>query len=215
MPPNPAPFSSDLPEAQLRPKPPPRKRQSLHRSRTGSNESETGSPAPSDTEGGRHSFLVRSGSGAQRRKRIDELRENAIATGEVPQFCSNCGEIETPTWRRLYVKECEGKPERLDYVEGEGETIGIEVIERSGDDETGEPTKYLIRKSMKKTKDKLPGAGFEVIVVCNPCGLWFNKARTMRPQDKWGRKSAMRVSRKQKMLAEQAAMSTDGMSTLR
>lgn len=124
----------------------------------------------------------------------------------MPQYCTHCGAIETPTWRRLYIKECEGKPSPLDSVEGEGETIGVEVTET--DENSGEATKFVIRKSMKKTKDTLPGPGFKDMIVCNPCGLWFNKFKYMRPQDKWNRKSGTRKSKKQR--ATEAGMSTDG-----
>jgi hypothetical protein len=118
-------------------------------------------------------------------------------------FCSHCGAIETPTWRKLYIKPVDGKPGALDSVEGEGETVGIEVTER---DEMGEPTRFLIRKSMKKTKDSLPGTGFKDTTVCNPCGLWFNKFRNMRPPNKWNRKSTSRKKKNNK--AEDA---TDGL----
>ena len=124
----------------------------------------------------------------------------------MPQFCSHCGAIETPTWRKLYVKECTGKPSPLDSVEGEGEQIGVENTET---DETGDVTKFVIRKSMKKTKDNTPGPGFNEVMVCNPCGLWFNKFRNMRPSDKWGRKSGTRKSKKQK--STEPGMSTDGL----
>lgn len=30
--------------------------------------------------------------------------ENAIAAGEMPPYCDNCGSIETPAWRRAYAK---------------------------------------------------------------------------------------------------------------
>lgn len=125
----------------------------------------------------------------------------------MPQFCNHCGAIETPTWRKLYVKECLGKPSRLDSVEGEGETIGIETTET--DEVTGDATKFIIRKSMKKTKDNLPGPGFEGVTLCNPCGLWFNKFRHMRPQEKWGRKSSTRKRKSQK--PEEAGTMTDGL----
>lgn len=188
------------------PKAAPRRRQGLSRSRTTSNESEAGSPAPSDNEGGRPRGPGRSGSGAQRRKQIEERLKTSIANGAVPQFCTHCGAIETPTWRRVYVKECEGKPSPLDEAEGEGETIGVEITEV--DDKSGEATKFLIRKSMKKTKDNQPGAGFEELVVCNPCGLWFIKYKNMRPPEKWGRKSVARKSKKQRA-TEDPGMFTD------
>lgn len=184
------------------------KRQPLNRSRTQSNESEAGSPAPSDTEGGRPRGSKRSGSGAVRRKQIEDRLQASIAKGETPPYCSHCGAIETPTWRRIYTKECEGKPSRLDEAEGEGETIGLEVTETN---EAGEATKFLIRKSMKKTKDSQPGPGFVSIMVCNPCGLWFNKFRTMRPSDRWGRKTVSRRKSKKQKEAEEERMFTDGM----
>ncbi|PPJ60939.1 hypothetical protein CBER1_08588 [Cercospora berteroae] len=174
------------------------KRQPLKRSHT-CNESEAGSPAPSDTEG--RSKAPRSGSGAPRRQIIERRLQESISKGIMPQFCSHCGSIETPTWRKLYVRPMEGKPGPLDYVAGEGETVGVEVTEWDGE---GEATKFLIRKTMKKTKETQPGKGFEDTVVCNPCGLWFNKFRNMRPPEKWARKS---VPRKTKKRAEDA---TDG-----
>lgn len=166
------------------------KRRPLHRSQT-ANESEAGSPAPSDTES--RPRAGRSGSSAPRQVIIQRRLEESIAKGEMPQFCSHCGAIETPTWRKLYVKSLDGAPETLDSVEGEGETIGIEIQER---DDEGQSTKYLIRKSMKKTKDFQPGPGFKQTTVCNPCGLWFNKFRNMRPADKWHRKAMSRKSKK-------------------
>ena len=207
LPPRPIQPSSDLPDHVEQQRPLPKKRQSIQRSRTSSNDSEAGSPAPSDNESVRPRGAQRSGSGAQRRKVIEQRLQTAVAKGEVPQFCSHCGSIETPTWRRLYIKECEGKPSPLDSVEGEGETIAVEVTER--DEPTDEPTKFVIRKSMKKTKDSLPGPGFEDVIVCNPCGLWFNKFKTMRPSDKWGRKTTTRKSKKQR--PAEVGMSTDGL----
>ena len=197
-------------------KPQPKKRQSMQRSRTSSNESEAGSPAPSDNEGpnGKPKGNQRSGSGAQRRKIIEQRLQASIAKGETPQYCSHCGAIETPTWRKLYVKECEGKPSPLDSAEGEGETVGVAVTHR--DPITSEPTRFVIRKSMKKTKESRPGEGFVDKMVCNPCGLWFNKFKIMRPPDKWGRRSGTRRTRKAKSSEGgvggegEFGMSTDG-----
>ncbi|KAK3680030.1 hypothetical protein LTR78_000407 [Recurvomyces mirabilis] len=171
------------------------KRKSTKRSRAELQGSEAGSPAPSDTEG-RPKGSRRSGSGAQRRIIIQQRLEASLANGETPTFCSHCGAIETPTWRKLYVKHCDGEPSPLDKAEGEGETIGVE--ETSFDPQTGVATAFVIRKSMKKTKESTPGEGFKDTVVCNPCGLWFNKFRSMRPRDKWNRKSTRRISKKAK-----------------
>lgn len=123
----------------------------------------------------------------------------------MPVYCSHCGAIETPTWRKIYVKEVAGKPSPLDSAEAEGETIGIENL--TTDDETGEVLSFLIRKSMKKTKDNEIGVGFNELTVCNPCGLWFHKFRNMRPEDRWHRKCA---PRKKKSKAGGEGFSTDG-----
>ncbi|KAK3711981.1 hypothetical protein LTR37_009293 [Vermiconidia calcicola] len=182
-------------------RPAPKKRQTMKRSRTATNDSEAGSPAPSDNEGNG----PRSGSGAHRRKVIEERLQKSIAKGEMPTYCTHCGAIETPTWRRVYVKEFDVKPSPLDYAEGEGETIGVEITKTN---QYGEATKFVVRKTMKKTKDMQPGPGFKDSMVCNPCGLWFNKFRVMRPSDKWGKRSGTRNRQKQKA-AEEAGMSTD------
>lgn len=175
--------------------PPAKKRQTTKRARSAHPDSEAGSPAPSDTEG-RPAGPNRSGSGAQRRKIIEQRMHDAVAKGEMPQYCVHCGAIETPTWRRLYFKIVEGKPGPLDSVEDEGETIAVAPLEW---DEAGEISKFIIRKSMKKAGKDAAGPGFEEVIICNPCGLWFKKNRDMRPKDKWGKKSGPRKSRKNRM----------------
>lgn len=193
LPPNSNAFS-DLPYAP--PQLTANKRPPVQRSRTMYNESEAGSPAPSDTEGGKQKGPKRSGAGATRRKVIADRLKESLETGQAFTYCFHCGAVETPTWRRLYIKECEGVPTGLDSHEGEGETIGVEVLK---DKDTGEPlNRFIIRKSMKKTKDNPVGEGFKGQQVCNPCGLWFNKFRTMRPQEKWNRKAGTRNRKKQK-----------------
>jgi hypothetical protein len=121
----------------------------------------------------------------------------------MPEFCSHCGAIETPTWRKLYVKHVDGQNTALDASEGEGEIIGVQTLEK--DPDTGKVTKFVIRKMLGKAKDAQPGAGFVTAVVCNPCGLWFKKTKHMRPAEKW-HKSIRR--RKRQRSGEDA---TDGM----
>lgn len=197
-------FSSDLPNA---PRPAAKQRPPVQRSRTTFNESDFGSPAPSDTEGGKPKGPKRSGAGASRRKVIADKLMKDIETGQPINYCFHCGAIETPTWRRIYIKECDGTPTGLDSHEGEGETIGVEVLK---DKETGVPlNKFLVRKSMKRTKENPIGEEFEPKQVCNPCGLWFNKFRTMRPEEKWNRKASTRNRKKQKDGGD-AGPATDG-----
>lgn len=159
-------------------------------------ESEAGSPAPSDTEGRGRSKGPRSGSGASRRQIIEQRLQESIDKGTMPQFCSHCGSIETPTWRKLYTKDCDGKPGPLDSVAGVGEVVAVKVTEQN---EEGVPTKFQILKTMKKTKDMVVGKGFEDKMLCNPCGLWFNKYKgEMRPPEKWGRKHERRSAKERR-----------------
>lgn len=121
-------------------------------------------------------------------------------------FCFHCGAIETPTWRKIYVKECDGRPSPLDSVEGEGEKVAVEIIEE--DEKPVEPPRFVIRKTMRRFKDSQVGIGFEERNLCNPCGLWFNKFRNMRPPTKWNRKYSTRKSRRAQ--DGEIGMSTDG-----
>lgn len=206
LPPRWSSIAPDALEPNAYQKPSTRKRQALQRSYTTANTSEAGSPAPSDNEG-RPRGTRRSGGAAQRRKTIEQRMHRSISEGLMPEFCSHCGCIETPTWRRVYSMECTGKPSPLDYAEGEGETIGVEITET--DPETGEATKFVVRKSMRKTKDSKPGEGFVEHVVCNPCGLWFNKSRAMRPPEKWTKSSVSHRSKSGR--SNEPGVSTDGL----
>ncbi|GAM89039.1 hypothetical protein ANO11243_070730 [Dothideomycetidae sp. 11243] len=143
------------------------------------------SPAPSEdiAFGGK----PRSGSGAKRKKVIQDKLLKSLASGDMPTYCYNCGAIETPTWRSLYIKTIDGAPTDQDYHELEGETRGVEILER--EETTQAVTKYRIIKSVRKNKDKERSdmLDFNSIQVCNPCGLWFNKLKYMRPEEKWSR----------------------------
>lgn len=199
LPPMPNPPKTEQVPPQAPAQKPAPKRRNTKRTRAEAEGSETGSPAPSDTEGGRPR------GGEQRRVIIKKRLEASLANGDLPAYCIHCGAIETPTWRKLYTKEVNGKPSRLDEVEGEGETIGIEPLE--WDPETHQVTRFIIRKSMKKAKEYLPEKDFESNNVCNPCGLWFTKYRNMRPADRWVKRTNSRRSRKK------AADGTDGPAT--
>ncbi|TKA34942.1 hypothetical protein B0A54_13905 [Friedmanniomyces endolithicus] len=126
-------------------------------------------------------------------KMLYKRLETAVANNKMPEFCSHCGAIETPTWRKLYVRYFTGSPSPLDSCEGEGETVAVESVTQ--DPATNEITQYLIRKSIKRGKAFPPGDGFNSVTVCNPCGLWFNKFRCMRPEEKWAYTTFKRRSR--------------------
>ncbi|GAB7345609.1 hypothetical protein MBLNU457_3908t1 [Dothideomycetes sp. NU457] len=153
--------------------------------------SEDASPAPGEDA---YSKLARSGSGAKRKKVIQDNLARAVASGAMPMFCANCGAIETPTWRTLHVKTVQGCPD--DYVNPDPETAtttGIEVIDREKDSD--KVTKYRIIKSMRKSRDRVQMHGYETMSVCNPCGLWFNKFKYMRPEDKWNSRPRAKKNR--------------------
>lgn len=129
--------------------------------------SDAASPAPTN-----ELKAPRSGSGAQRKKNIQDRLQRSIENGEMPTFCGHCGAIETPTWRHLFTKTVQGSPDDMDPAETESVTIGTEVLER--DPETGRSIKYRIIKSMRKTKESQEATqGFETMQVCNRkfCGF--------------------------------------------
>lgn len=125
--------------------------------------SEAASPAPTD-DGTVLPKAPRSGSGAKRKKTIQEKLVAAIAQGDLPAFCGNCGSIETPTWRALFTKVIQGCPSELG-PELDGVTMGTEILNRS--EETGKITKYRVIKSTRKNKDPLETVGYETLQVCN------------------------------------------------
>ena len=173
--------------------------------------SDAASPAPTEDL-----KAPRSGSGAKRKKTIQDQLQKSIEKGEMPTFCAHCGAIETPTWRHLFSKTVEGSPDDMDPADNEGITIGTEVLDR--DPTTQRPTKYRIIKSMRKTKESQEATqGFTTLQVCNrklgdledrcsrlteiACGLWFNKFRAMRPPEKWVKKQAAASRKKQQRKA--------------
>ncbi|KAF7545588.1 hypothetical protein G7Z17_g9064 [Cylindrodendrum hubeiense] len=98
----------------------------------------------------------------------------------MPPFCTNCGAIETPTWRKIWVQDHEGVPEYVEYSEKPGRITAIDVLKR---DDENKPLAYrLIKKSLGTDDDR--SAWLEQL-LCNPCGIWVTKYRTHRPQDKW------------------------------
>ncbi|KAI8714486.1 hypothetical protein NCS52_01168400 [Fusarium sp. LHS14.1] len=111
---------------------------------------------------------------------IKQKLEMAILNGEMPPFCTNCGAIETPTWRKIWVQECEGVPQHVDFKDKPGQITAIEITKR---DEQNVPTAYRLVKKSLGLKD-IRDAWTEQL-LCNPCGIWIGKYRIHRPQDKW------------------------------
>lgn len=119
------------------------------------------------------------------RKRIgkDQTKarlENAIAKGGMPPYCHNCGAIETPAWRRGFIKHFTCPFESVETSLNAGEMCYKEVVEKHLD---GSVKVWKGWKVERKEHDD-----WEQVNLCNPCGLWFHKRKTPRPLEKWQRK---------------------------
>ncbi|KAI9790723.1 MAG: hypothetical protein M1816_004864 [Peltula sp. TS41687] len=123
---------------------------------------------------------LRSGSGAKRKKAIQKKLVTAIETGTMPPFCENCGAIETPTWRKVWSKRLEGSPEDIKISDEEGGVVAIHDLLK---DDAGNVTSFCILKKALLVTDE----NFRGIQLCNPCGLWFQKTKSMRPEHKWNK----------------------------
>ncbi|CAH0005120.1 unnamed protein product [Clonostachys byssicola] len=123
---------------------------------------------------------------------IKQRLEAAIMNGEMPPFCSNCGAIETPTWRKIWVQDFDGAPGKIDFSSKPGKVTALEILGRDNDDK---PTSYrLIKKSLGDEEDKPEWQGH---LLCNPCGIWLVKSHSHRPQDRWD-KDASRLGQRRK-----------------
>ncbi|KAJ2992526.1 hypothetical protein NUW58_g2137 [Xylaria curta] len=115
-----------------------------------------------------------------KRQAIKQKLEEAVALGEMPSFCSNCGALQTPTWRKIWKQERRGVPAYHEYSEKPGHVTAINVLER---DDTNNPTLYeVIKKSLGPMDDKTK---WTETILCNPCGIWFSKWKAHRPPEKW------------------------------
>ncbi|KKF94473.1 DNA polymerase alpha subunit B [Ceratocystis platani] len=115
-----------------------------------------------------------------KKQAIKERLEQAIQNGEMPPFCNNCGAIETPTWRKVFVRECTGTPVYHEYSDKPGRVTAIEVTSRDDDQN---PTGYrLMKKALGPEDDKTQ---WRDNLLCNPCGIWLCKNNKHRPKDRW------------------------------
>ncbi|RMD45117.1 hypothetical protein DV735_g62, partial [Chaetothyriales sp. CBS 134920] len=106
--------------------------------------------------------------------------ESAIATGEMPPYCDNCGAIETPAWRRAWSKTFTCSWDEVETSLMPGEVCWKEAIEYG---DNGVIVAWKGMKSEKRSGDE--GKGWLQINLCNPCGLWFHKQKCPRPKEKW------------------------------
>lgn len=143
-------------------------------------------PAPSSPP------AQRSNKNIVKKHAIKQRLEEAIMNGEMPPFCSNCGAIETPTWRKIWIQERDGVPERCEYSEKPGKITAVEVLRR---DDDGKPTLHrVVKKSLAITDERTK---WQEALLCNPCGIWLTKCKTHRPPDRWD-KDASRLGQERR-----------------
>jgi hypothetical protein len=86
----------------------------------------------------------------------------AIANGETPPFCANCGAIETPTWRKSWSQDHDGTPGYYEYSDAPGRVTCVNVLTR---DETGKPTSFqTIKKALLPNENRV---AFQPYLLCN------------------------------------------------
>jgi hypothetical protein len=185
-------------------KPKPSRGKGLARSQTwsGAGEPMSDAPTPSDPAN------PRSGSGARRKKYIKEKMEQAIAAGELPPHCKNCGEIDTPTWRKAFTRIEYGSP---DGIEISKDTTGTGIIAYKVIEPTEENNGHLSYHVFKNnvTRDEKEGKLFEELNLCNPCGLWLIKKGSMRPQKLWDKSDRGTKRKRQATAARSKFISQD------
>lgn len=149
-------------------------------------------PGSSSSDGG--SALTKNMS---RKKSIKEKLEQAVQAGMMPTFCSNCGSISTPTWRKIWTQDSDGSPDIPDYSDEPGRITAIIILDRN---EKQKPTRYrTVKKTLAPAEDK---SEWNEEILCNrecccyhdqrsvtneetACGLWLSKYRAQRPESKW------------------------------
>jgi hypothetical protein len=176
----------------------------LSRSQTWSGAAEPMSDAPTPSDAG----APRSGSGARRKKYIKDKLEQAIAAGEIPPHCKNCGEIDTPTWRKAFTRIEYGAPGGIEVTKDTAGTgvIAYEVIEPT--EENGGMPSYRVFKN-NVTREEKDGRLFEELNLCNPCGLWLIKKYAMRPRKLWDKSERGSKRKRQATAARTKSVSHD------
>jgi hypothetical protein len=102
----------------------------------------------------------------KRKNAIKSKLETSVAAGEIPPYCENCGDIETPTWRKAFYKvHCGG----MELVSLSDEDGGITACVEMETNEDGSTKLFkIIKKSLLKT-DK----GFTEFLMCNRKYSWL------------------------------------------
>ncbi|KAL4735902.1 hypothetical protein BDV11DRAFT_173380 [Aspergillus similis] len=147
----------------------------------------------------------RSGAGARRLKQVKQVQlrlERCIREGQAPPYCENCGAIETPTWRRAHSKVFEGSEEDANEHTKDPLVFFWQPIETN---EQGKVTKYKVYKK-KLTDDE---NDYALVLLCNPCGIWLQKCKSMRPENRWNKASYEKRKRPRRTRKDGGPLSTN------
>ncbi|OXV10078.1 hypothetical protein Egran_02159 [Elaphomyces granulatus] len=123
---------------------------------------------------------VRSGTGSKRLRQVQARLDQCVREGQIPPFCENCGAIETPTWRRAWSKEVEGSEQDANQLANDPMVLFWQVVDKDKEDRI---IKFKVFKNKKTLADA--DKSFVQILLCNPCGLWLQKFKNMRPENMW------------------------------
>lgn len=172
--------------------------------------SDPGVLAPANSPPTACTDTVQTSKNLSRKQSIKEKLDQAVQMGQMPTFCSNCGAISTPTWRRIWTRDCDGSPEFPVYSDKPGCITAIVILQR---DENEKPTKYqVIKKALgpaedksKWTEDILCNREYCVCHILNgyetddrtACGIWLSKFKSQRPEERW-EKDVNQKSRKKR-----------------
>jgi hypothetical protein len=134
----------------------------LHRSNTWAGDMSDAPMSDAPTgEGGRTKSVSSKKVGREQTK---ARLENALASGEMPPYCDNCGTIDTPAWRRVFARMLPGH--LYDSLELWPETPGAfvwkKVVEEAKD---GSIVTFRAYKLSKRPEDK--GDEWTNVTLCN------------------------------------------------
>jgi hypothetical protein len=183
--------TSSMPRPELRmgtpslPQPPLKSaRGALVRSQTWAGEPTSDAAAPDEAR----PKLPRSGSGAKRQTKvlIKEKLDEAISKGQLPTFCNNCGQIETPAWRHAYTRIVIGTPQNVEVSSKGNAIVAYEILNPSENE--GAPHYRIFKNDLDPDGSEMDL--FTNLTLCNPCGLWLSKKNEMRPREVWGKTRA-------------------------
>ncbi|KAI5790156.1 hypothetical protein EDC01DRAFT_657817 [Geopyxis carbonaria] len=112
------------------------------------------------------------------KSRIELQLLEAIKSGKMPNYCNNCGAIETAVWRRVRLSDAQPEGDKAPEKEPKQEERATSEAAASR------------RKKEKEDSEK-------EVLLCNACGLWFWSHKTMRPQTLWdtSKQDAPKVSK--------------------